>query len=150
MKTIHAIALSIVVVLLSLSSVAHAGTLVCSDAISLNEADANYQWDEIPEPSRSLFLDLEGCACGTPTWTGGPPLTLGACSSVCSFTDGSNDWGCGLTAGVCDPSDSPEAAALCDYTDYYVWTHAEHDACSACIASTCGSLSLACLLDDGS
>ena len=140
----HRFTLSIVAALLTLSfaSGAHAA-LVCEDAVGQSGAPANFQWDEIPEPSRSLYLDLEGCACGTPTWTGGPPATLGACSGSCSFTDGSNDWGCGLTWGVCDPALDP----ACDYATYYSWSWAQHDACDACIASTCGAEANACAAD---
>ena len=141
----HRFTLSAIAAVLTLSfaSRAHAA-LVCEDAVGQSGAPANFQWDEIPEPSRSLFLDLEGCACGSQDYGTSPPTsTAGACSASCSFTDGSQDWGCGLTWGLCDPAIDP----TCNYVDTYVWTQADASACSACIMDQCGALNLACMLD---
>lgn len=122
---------------------AHA-SLVCEDAVSQNGADAAYQWDELPPASSALFLGLERCACGSLDYGTSPPTaTLGACSAACSFTDGSNDWGCGLIAGVCDPALDP----TCDFYSSYVWKQAQADDCAACVATTCADESAACMAD---
>lgn len=126
---------------LFVSRIAHADTLVCGDALA--SAAEQHRWDELPSASASLYLAAEGCACGTPTWTGGPPATLGACSAACSFTDGSNDWGCGLFWLVCDPDIDP----ACDYDTFYAWTQAQADACNSCLVTTCSASVLACYLD---
>lgn len=105
--------------------------LVCSDARSLDGAGASYRWDEIPESSSTLYLALEGCACGTPTWTGGPPATLGYCAPFCLTTDESNDWICGTSWPV----------------DGVDWTSSQSDNCTDCIAARCSAQSDACNAD---
>lgn len=114
--------------------------LVCEDAVSQSGAGASYQWDELPEPSRAIFLALDACSCGVVEYSSGSPAwTPGACSSSCSFSDLYGDFGCGLRYPVCDPA----LDASCEYT----WTQAQDAACAACIATTCADESAACMAD---
>ena len=128
MKTMR---MGMVLAAVALVSTEARADLVCLDARSQDGAGASYRPDELPEASATIYLALEACACGTPTWTGGPPPTFGACAPMCLTTDEDNDWVCGTSWPV----------------DGDTWTSSQKDACEECIAVRCAAENLACNAD---
>ena len=119
----HRLLVSIIASVLTLSAASIArADLHCPDA----RMGGGYRSDELTSlASTDLFDSLEACACGTPTWTGGPPVVAGKCDAIC------NVW---------IPDNGANACGLWNPDGY----SAE---CDECIATLCASESAACVAD---